>query len=79
MNAKEYLIVIFAANIPALGLMLLSGYFAYLENGYWGWPFAFAIGTICGIKSSKEKFEEDREIRVQKAKDEKMYGKIYDN
>lgn len=78
-TAKDILIVLFAANIPTLGLLLLSGYFAYLDNGYWGWPFAISLFVMSGIKSPKERFEEDRDIRLKKVEDEKKYGKIYDN
>lgn len=78
-TGKYYLMLLLAANIPCIALLMLSGWFAYLDNGYWGWPFVLAIMSASGFKSTKEKFDEEREIRIQKKKDQEKYGAIYDN
>jgi hypothetical protein len=51
---KDIVKLILAANIPCLGFLLLTGWFAYLENGYWGWPFAFAIMTASGAAKANK-------------------------
>lgn len=75
----KYMKFLFAANIPCICFGLLTGWFAYLDNGYWGWPFALMIGTAVGVKSSEDKRKEEREAAIQKAQDIKKYGNIYNN
>lgn len=70
---------LFAANIPCLGFLILAGWFAYLQNGYWGWPFAMACLSAKSLMSYKDKIEEERKAAIQKAQDIKKYGNIYNN
>lgn len=66
MKALDYLIILISANIACIGFLLLTGWFAYLENGYWGWPFAMACCSASGIKSAKERMEEEREEKIKR-------------
>jgi hypothetical protein len=76
----KYIKLMIAANIACICFSLLTAWFAYLDNGYWGWPFAFAIMTSVGFKSSEDKRKEEREEAIQKAQDIKKYGpNIYRN
>lgn len=73
-EVKDFVLVLLVANIPTIGLLVLSGWFAYLENGYWGWPFVASLFTAYGIKTSKDKFEEEKERDEAKAEALKKYG-----
>lgn len=68
-----------AANVACIGFLLLTAWFAYLENGYWGWPFVLAILCASGIKSTKERMEEEREEKIKRAQAAKKYGVNFDN
>jgi len=35
-KAKDLFITLIAANIACIGFLLLTAWFAYIENGYWG-------------------------------------------
>lgn len=59
-EAKAVFLVQLSANIPTLGLLALSGWFAYLDNGYWGWPFAFALLHIAQRMEGKLKALQDK-------------------
>lgn len=74
MNAKEVFLTLVAANIPCLGLLALSGWFAYLDNGYWGWPFAIALLTMHSLKTAKDRFNEEKEQAIERQKLMKKYG-----
>lgn len=78
-SAWEYLIILLAANIACIGFLLLAGWFAYIENGYWGWPFAMACFSAAGFKSWKDKKEEEREEAIKRAEVSKKYGDIFKN
>jgi hypothetical protein len=71
--------ILLLVNLPAIALMALSGWFAYLDNGYWGWPFVMAILMLHGFKSAKDRYEEEKEIEIQRQKDIKKYGDILKN
>jgi hypothetical protein len=66
--------IMFSANIPTLGFLVLTGWFAYLDNGYWGWPFVIAILCARVMKTSDDKFEEERKKAEAKAEAMKKYG-----
>jgi hypothetical protein len=67
-ESTDYLKVLFAANIVCIASLILTGWFAYIDNGYWGWPFALAVISACGPKSKKDRVEEDIEIEEMKRK-----------
>lgn len=76
----KHIKLMIAANIACICFSLLTAWFAYLDNGYWGWPFAFAICTASGFKSSKDKREEEKQAAIEKAEAVKKYGyNIYNN
>lgn len=75
----DYLIILLAASVPCIGFLVLSGWFAYLQNGYWGWPFAVACLSASGIKSWKDRKEEEREEAIKRAEAKKTYGDIFKN
>ena len=75
MKSKDILIVLFATNLPTLGLLFLTGWFAYLDNGYWGWPFAFALMSMSVLKSSQDKFEEQKKEAIEREELRRKYGK----
>jgi hypothetical protein len=79
MKTLDYLIVILAGNVACIGFLILTGWFAYLDNGYWGWPFVAALCTAVGLKSSSEKKKEEREEAIERAKLSKKYGDIFKN
>lgn len=78
-TAWDYLLILLAANVSCICFCLLTAWFAYLDNGYWGWPFVMALFSASGFKSAKDKREEEREAAIERAKDIKKYGDIYKN
>lgn len=70
----KYLPILFAANIPTFGFLFLTGWFAYLGNGYWGWPFVAALFCVRVAKTSEDAFEEKRKQAEAKAEALKKYG-----
>ena len=78
-SAKDHLLIMLAANIAFFGFLILAGWFAYIENGYWGWPFAMACLSASGFKSWKAKKQEEREEAIERQKTVKKYGDIFKN
>ena len=74
---KDTAIFILLLNLPAIALIALSGWFAYLDNGYWGWPFVIALLSLHSVKSQKDRYEEEKEIEIQRLKDIKKYGDLF--
>lgn len=78
-NVWHVFIVVLAGNIACIGFLALTAWFAYLHNGYWGWPFVAAICTAVGLKNSKDRAKEEREEAIERANLTKEYGDIFKN
>lgn len=77
---KDILIAMIAANVLSIACLILAGWFAYLDNGNWGWPFIGALLAGRVAKTSEDKFKEERERAEAKAESIKKYGyNIYNN
>ena len=81
---KDLAKLLIAANLMCLGLLVLTGWFAYLQNGYWGWPFAAALISATGIKSAGDRLEDEEKeiqfrVKMYKKYGEEMFNKVCKN
>lgn len=79
-SGKDLILKMIAANIATIGFIALTGWFAYLDNGYWGWPFVAALLTGRTLRTGSDQWEEEKEKAKLKAESIKKYGyNIYQN